>query len=196
MPVGKPPNAMDMGSPAPRSSGSIFYLAPVEWGYHGGRGLPVRERGGNMVPVLQRIADYISAHRTRASIDALEIHAALLPHFYILEIEPAEARAPPRLRIRLCGTALDRAFGRAVRGHYMDEFLHGARSTEVLHGFQSCAITRKPRWMRQVVTIADRPPRYVEGVAFYVEPDLIYGGLVFGELSRESGGVGFESREL
>jgi hypothetical protein len=47
--------------------------------------------------------------------------------------------------------------------------------------------------MRQVVEIVNGPPRYVEGVAFYIEPNLIYGGLVFGEFARESGGARFES---
>lgn len=78
----------------------------------------------------------------------------------------------------------------------MDEFLHGKRSIEVLNGFHSCAAGRHSLWMRQVVEIINGPPRYVEGVAFYVEPDLIYGGLVFGEYSRERGGASFESRQI
>jgi hypothetical protein len=157
-------------------------------------------RSNFMAPILQRIADYMSPRKTKADVNALEIGADLLPHFYILEIKQATAGAQglqvPRLRIRLCGTALDRAFGRAVRGHYMDEFLHGQRSSEVLNGFHSCAASRDPLWMRQVVEIVNGPPRYVEGVAFYIEPDLIYGGLVFGEISRAGGEASFESRRI
>jgi hypothetical protein len=149
-----------------------------------------------MAPILQRIAGHMSLRRTKADVDALDIDADLLPHFYILQIERGSSGASPRLRVRLSGTALDRAFGRGVGGKYMEEFLHGPRSADVLNGFHSCAKTHNPLWMRQVVEFANRPPRYVEGVAFYVEPELIYGGLVFGEISRDSGGESFESRRI
>ncbi len=48
--------------------------------------------------------------------------------------------------------------------------------------------------MRQVVTIADKVPRFVEGVAVYLDPERIYGGLVSGESSATAGG--FEIRAL
>lgn len=149
-----------------------------------------------MTPILERITHYLSARADRSGIDPAEIDRDLLPHLYILQIERADAGDTLRLRVRLSGTALDRAFGRGIGGQYMEAFLHGPRSADVLNGFRSCATTRRPLWMRQVVEIANRPPRYVEGVAFYVEPEMIYGGLVFGEVARGSGGESFESRRI
>lgn len=149
-----------------------------------------------MTPILQRIAHYLAVRKNRSSIDPLEIDAALLPHLYILDIERHDPGQQVRLRVRLSGTALDRAFGRRVNGHYMEEFLHGPRSAEVLNAFRTCAATLNPIWMRQVVHISGRAPRFVEGVAFYVEPELIYGGLVFGEVSDPSTASSFESRGL
>lgn len=153
-----------------------------------------------MTPELRGIADYLLTCNTRADIDVTKITAAYVPHLYILEIKPivqSNAVAKKvRLRIRLCGTALDTAFGRNLQGHFMDEFLHGPTSVEVLTNFENCAVTRKPVWMRQVVQIAHKAPRFVEGVAVYIEPQLIYGGLIFGELSRDYSGKGFEKQEL
>lgn len=143
---------------------------------------------------LRRIADYLLARHERHHIDPLDIGADLLPHFFILEVE-AQAASAAYLRIRLVGTALDAAFGRSVRGHYMEEFLHGPRSSEVLEGLRRCYAIRQPLWMRQVVQIGDKVPRFVEGVAFPVLPNLIYGGLILGEATADIG-PGFESRIL
>lgn len=151
-----------------------------------------------MNPVLLQIATYMSGHKDRASIDPLELGPTLLPHLYILEIQRQEeivgdAAGQIRLLIRLSGTALDRAFGRCVHGHYLEEFLHGPHSVDVLKGFHDCARDGMPRWMRQVVEITDRPPRYVEGVVFHVAPSLIYGGLTLGEVAGQQGMASFES---
>lgn len=148
-----------------------------------------------MDPRLQRIADYLQARHERHHIDPLDIAPDLLPHFFIIEVEvPGTPQAS--MRIRLVGTALDAAFGRSLRGRYLEEFLHGPRSAEVLDGFRSCYTTRQALWMRQVVKIGDKVPRFVEGVAFPVMPNLIYGGLVLGETSTETAHLGFESRVL
>jgi hypothetical protein len=149
-----------------------------------------------MDPLLRRIADYLSSRKTRSSIDPLEIGVQLLPHFYILEIERKNVEAPPQFRIRLAGTALDRTFNRCLTGHYLEEFLHGPRSVDVLDEFHNCADTHKPVWMRQVVRIAGKLPRYVEGVVFHVEPHLICGGLMFGEIAGSSSEEAFERRNL
>lgn len=149
-----------------------------------------------MDPVLQKIADYMAGHKDRSDIDPLEIGAALLPHIFILEVRQEATGSPSRLFIRLSGTALDRAFGRCVKGSYLEEFLHGPRSAEVLNGFRTCADSREPLWMRQVVCIAGKLPRYVEGIAYPVAPDMIYGGLMFGEIADQSSAESFESRRL
>lgn len=149
-----------------------------------------------MNPMLRQIADYMSEHTDRASIDPVTISPSLLPHLYILDIEKRGADGQVRLHIRLSGTALDLAFGRCVRGHYLEDFMHGGRSVDVLKGFHDCARDHTPRWMRQVVELTDRPPRYVEGVVFYVTPDRLYGGLALGEISDRTSAASFESALL
>lgn len=148
-----------------------------------------------IAPALGRIVAYIADHRHRDRFDPTELSPQLLPHLFILAIEPGEAGLP-RLRIRLTGTALDAAFGRRLQGHCLEEFLHGPHSAAVLDGFRHCATARRDVWMRQVVTIANRAPRFVEGVACYVEPELIYGGLMFGEMSIRTAAASFERKLL
>jgi hypothetical protein len=148
-----------------------------------------------MDPRLGGIARYLFAHRSRALIDPLDIGAELLPHFYILEIQQ-QAGALPALHIRLAGTALDLALGRCVKGNDLNDFLHGPRSADVLAGFYHVALDQVALWMRQIVTIANKPPRFVEGVAVPVAPGLICGGLVFGEITIADVSAGFESQVL
>ena len=53
----------------------------------------------------------------------------------------------------------------------------------MIAAFRHCANTLEPIWMRQVVCLPDRVPRFVEGVAVYLPPNRIYGGLIVGEPS-------------
>nr|WP_298686350.1 PAS domain-containing protein [uncultured Dongia sp.] len=144
-----------------------------------------------MTPALRRIADYLASRRRRELIDPAEVEPSLLPHLFVLSIEPDR-----RLLVRLTGTALDRAFGRSVKGHYMEEFLHGHHSADVLQSFHDCAASHGACWMRQVVRIKERPPRFVEGVVFYIEPALLYGGLMVGEVADLHAPTTFEGREI
>jgi hypothetical protein len=148
-----------------------------------------------MNPILREIADFMSNHNSGSAIDPLSVRPSLLPYLYILEAQKDDS-GRPHLRVRLTGTALDRAFGRSLRGRHMEDFLHGPSSREVLAGFHACARDHAPLWMRQVVEIRDGPARYVEGVAFFVEPNLIYGGLVLGEVVGDDDRSGFESALL
>jgi hypothetical protein len=144
-----------------------------------------------MNPILRDIADFLSNRGNGLPVDPLAVRPSLLPHLYILEVQSNDF-GETRLRVRLTGTALDRAFGRSLRGAYMEDFLHGPSSRDVLRAFHACAHDRAPLWMRQVVEIRDGPARYVEGVAFFVEPNLIYGGLVLGEVVGDDDRPGFE----
>ncbi|MBI2254136.1 MAG: PAS domain-containing protein [Proteobacteria bacterium] len=145
-----------------------------------------------MNPILRQIADFMSKRQSSAAIDPIEIRPSLLPYLYILEVE-TDATGRRRLRVRLTGTAIDRTFGRSLRGAHLDDFLHGPRSSDVLNGFLACAEHHTPIWMRQVVELHDKPPRYVEGIAYFMEPNLIYGGLMLGEVPGEDVGPSFES---
>lgn len=143
---------------------------------------------------LSRLHGLLGALRDAASFSPHAIPPELLPHLFILDVEgTAEA---PALKIRLTGTALDTAFGRSVTGHYLETFIHGPRGDDVIRGFHLCAREKKNLWMRQVVHIQDKLPRFVEGIAIHVEPRRIYGALVIGELQQRDGAASFEIRHL
>lgn len=147
-------------------------------------------------PMLARIAGYLASRRVRREIDPVDIEPDLLPNLFLLVVETASAASAPRLRIRLTGTALDRAFGRCLKGCFLEDFLHGPRSADVLAGFHHCAAGGEAVWMRQVVKIGDRVPRFVEGIAFPVDPNLIFGGLAFGDVAGSNIPDSFELRTL
>jgi hypothetical protein len=126
--------------------------------------------------------------KSAADFRPTSIAVSLLPFLFVLDIERDAARAAPQLRIRLIGTAIDGVFRRPLRGHTLEEYIHGPRGADVMASFHLCADTRKPIWMRQVVHVGQNVPRYVEGVAVYLESDRIYGGLVVGEAAGSSSG--------
>ena len=143
---------------------------------------------------LERLVDYFRTLNTAADFSPTAVPTDLLPIVYVLDIEASPELL--RLKIRLTGTALDIAFGRSVTGKYLEEFMHGPRGADVLAGFRQCAKAKNAIWMRQTVRIKDNLPRYVEGVAFYVVPDRIYGGLIVGELHSQVSDNSFELIEL
>jgi hypothetical protein len=141
---------------------------------------------------LRRIADHLMALTDAAAFSPSSIGAKLLPHLFVLDIESETSNRAALLRIRLVGTALDDAFRRPLRGHTLDEYIHGPRGKEVIASFHHCADSREPIWMRQVVHIRNKVPRFVEGVAVYLKPERIYGGLVVGECAGLSVAASFE----
>lgn len=146
---------------------------------------------------LGHLARYFAGCRHKSEIDPLDMDVNCLKHIFVLEIERDDAGAVGRLRIRLTGTSLDIAFGRQVRGRYLDDFIHGPCGNQVLKAFVRCATDGEPAWMRQVVEIRGQAPRFVEGVAVYVAPDRVCGGLIVGELSKGSHhGDSFETRSI
>lgn len=143
---------------------------------------------------LRKLADYLLSNRSAADFNPAAVDSDVLPHLFVLNVEPATDDV--KLRIRLVGTALDEAFQRKLAGCYLEEFIHGPRGADVVEGFHHCATTREAIWMRQVVRIRDRLPRFVEGVAVHLGPDRIYGGLILGELPTDVEAGGFESYPL
>ena len=141
---------------------------------------------------LRGIVDYLLAQN-----DAVDRRSGFdrsaMSHVYILDVE---RDTNLRLRIRLAGTALDHVFRRPLVGHLLEEFIHGPRGADVIASFHHCARTREPIWMRQIVQLKDRAPRFVEGVAVYLVPERIYGGLVVGELGFPGVEAGFERAPL
>ncbi len=146
-----------------------------------------------MDSTLRGIADYLLAQKDSKTIDPVAIGPHLLPHVYILDVE---RDTNVRLRIRLTGTTLDHIFRQPLAGHLLEEFIHGPRGDDVIAAFHHCTRSREPIWMRQIVHRKERAPRYVEGVAVYLEPERIYGGLVIGDLSFPGAEAGFERSPL
>jgi hypothetical protein len=142
---------------------------------------------------LRGIADYLLAQKDSSTVDPVSIGPQLLPNMYILDVE---RDTPVRLRIRLTGTVLDQVFRRPLVGHWLEEFIHGPRGGDVIAAFHHCARTREPIWMRQIVHLKERAPRFVEGVAVFLEPERIYGGLAMGELGLPGVEAGFERTVL
>lgn len=143
-------------------------------------------------PRLRQIAGHLMALKDSAAFSPSSIGAKLLPHLFVLDIECDTSNRTALLRIRLVGTALDDAFRRPLRGHTLDEYIHGPRGKEVIASFHHCANSREPVWMRQVVHIRNKMPRFVEGVAVYLKPERIYGGLIVGECAGLSVPASFE----
>jgi len=142
---------------------------------------------------LRGIADYLLAQKDSSTVNPVAIGPQLLPYVYILDVEQD---THVRLRIRLAGTAIDQVFRRPLVGQLLEDFIHGPRGGDVIASFHHCVRTREPIWMRQIVQMKERAPRFVEGVAVYLEPDRIYGGLVIGELSLPGAEPGFERAAL
>lgn len=143
---------------------------------------------------LRRLSEELRSKRRVAEFSPAAVAPELLPHLFVLDIEPCLDLV--RLRIRLVGTALDRAFRRQLDGLYLEDFIHGPRGADVLEGFHHCATARQPIWMRQVVRIREHLPRFVEGVAFYLDPNRLYGGLIVGELTTDVSEGSFETHPI
>jgi hypothetical protein len=147
---------------------------------------------------LHRIATRLLKFRSASEVRPRAIGAELLPHVFVLGIEARDDST--RLRVRLIGTALQQFFGRSLRGLYIEDFIHGPRAAEVVAGFHKVAHSHEPLWMRQLVRMTDRAPRFVEGVVVYQSPARLFGGLVAGELASYDHvslpSAIFESREI
>jgi hypothetical protein len=143
---------------------------------------------------LRRLSEHLRSKRRVVEFSPTTVDPGLLPHLFVLDVEPCLDLV--RLKIRLAGTALDQAFQRPLHGHYLEDFIHGPRGADVVESFHQCVTSRQSVWMRQVVRIRDRLPRFVEGIAFYLEPDRVYGGLVVGELPTDVSEGSFESHPV
>ena len=150
--------------------------------------------GSAMDQRLQRLAEYLLRCPSAAAFDPVKLAPDLWQHLYVIDVLTLPEVAERGLRIRLTGSSLETLFGRRLVGERLDHILHGPHSAEVLAGFQRCAMAREPVWMRQIVTIDRKAPRFIEGVAVHLAPERIYGGLLSGQVSAAKGG--FELRVL
>lgn len=143
---------------------------------------------------LRRLTQHLLQCPSAQDFDPVTLDADLWQYLYVIDILTQQDRADVGLRIRLTGTALDTMIGRALGGERLEQVVRGPHSEKVLAGFQRCAVGREPVWMRQVVKIDKKAPRFIEGVAVYLDPERIYGGVVVGDVSPAADG--FDSRVL
>jgi hypothetical protein len=150
------------------------------------------DRGSPVHSQLRQIADYLLAQENAAAVNPSSIGTDLLPHLFVLDVERDPAKPGVQLRIRLVGTAIDQIFRRPLKGRFLEEFIHGPRAKQVVEAFHHCAETHEPLWLRQVVHLKDRLPRFVEGVVVYLDPERLYGGLIVGDATLQSAHGSFD----
>ena len=148
-----------------------------------------------MDTTLAGIAAYLLTRSAADTFDPISMPRTLLPSVFVLGIEHGQG-ASIRSRIRLTGTAIDAALGSMLRDRYLDVFMHGPQSVQVLSAFNRCAETGEPLWMRQIASVGGKAPRYVEGVAVRVTPLRISGGLVVGVWAKQTITTTFECAPL
>ena len=143
---------------------------------------------------LRKAADYLLRRRHMREIHPAQLGADILPILFIVDIERGEDG--PSLKLRFMGTALDATFKRSLTGRRLEEFIHGPRGNEVMQGFRAAAEDHGACWMRQIMQIKDDVPRFVEGLAIYLEPERLYGALAVGTLADRSLRTSFEIAQL
>jgi hypothetical protein len=146
---------------------------------------------------LEQLARELFSQADVGVLNPAEIGPRLLPHIFMLDIERDKIESKKlQLRVRLAGSAVDRIVGRPSKSMILENFVHGPRGSLVIDGFHHCANTHEPLWMRQVVLIEGKLPRFVEGIAIYFEPERICGGLVAEDLTEELTSGRFERQVL
>ena len=101
-----------------------------------------------------RQVDWFLAHTGSdlAGFDVLAYEPSFWPHLYLLDVTAAD-----RLQVRLVGQHIRDMMGRRCQGHFMDEFLHGPRSRDVMATFAACVRDRRAARMSQSIILPDRP---------------------------------------
>lgn len=146
---------------------------------------------------LEQLASELFSQADAGMPNPAKIAPKLLPHMFVLDIERDKIDSKKlQLRVRLAGSAVDSIVGRPSKSMILESFVHGPRGDLVIDGFHHCANTREPLWMRQVVLIEGRLPRFVEGIAIYFEPERICGGLAAEDLMEELERGKFERQVL
>ena len=87
-----------------------------------------------------------------SGFDVLNYEPAFWPHLYLLDVTASD-----RLLVRLVGQHIRDMLGRQCRGHFMDEFLHGPKSRDVMATFAACVRDRCAAYMTQSIVLPNRP---------------------------------------
>ena len=93
---------------------------------------------------------------SRADFDPADI-PELLGHLLLIDVE----RTPVRFRARLCGTTIDRTFGRYYTGSYLDDLNSGYFERDILSDYTQVVLNKQPHFAcRDVFGDAGRWIRY------------------------------------
>ena len=92
--------------------------------------------------------------------DVLNYPPQIWPHLYLLDVID-----DGRFHVRLTGDHIREMLGRDCRGCFMDQFLHGPKSQDVMAGFRHCALESRAVRMAQTVRMPNRPQMQIVACA-------------------------------
>ncbi len=120
---------------------------------------------------------------SRADLDPADI-TRILGNVMLVDVE----RSPIRFRMRLCGTIVDRLFGRDFTGCYLDERAAKYFERDVLLDYGDVVTTQRPHFLQRTVALGDDVWLAYQRLLLPLsenrtDVDMLLGG-VFGSIER------------
>ncbi len=107
----------------------------------------------NEADIDRQLASFVDQTGTHlAGFDVLNYAPPIWPHLYLLDVV-----ANDRLMVRVIGQGIRDVVGRACVGLYLDEFMHGPRSQDVIKTYAACVRDGRAVCMSQCVMLPERP---------------------------------------
>ncbi len=107
----------------------------------------------NEADIDRQLSSFVDQTRTDlAGFDVLNYAPPIWPHLYLLD-----ATADGRLVVRVIGQGIRDIVGRPCVGLYLDEFMHGPRSRDVVRTYAACVRDGRAVRMSQCVMLPERP---------------------------------------
>lgn len=119
----------------------------------------------------------------RADLDPADI-TRILGNVVLVDVE----RSPIRFRMRLCGTIVDRLFGRDFTGCYLDELTAEYFERDVLPDYADVVTTHRPHFLQRTVALGDGVWLAYQRLLLPLsdngtDVDMLFGG-VFGSIEK------------
>ena len=124
----------------------------------------------NEADIDRQIASFVDQTRTHlGDFDVLNYAPPIWPHLYLLDVV-----ADGRLVVRVIGQGIRDIVGRPCVGLFVDEFMHGPRSRDVVQTYAACVRDGRAVCMSQCVMLPERPVVTIKACAV----PLFHGGVV------------------
>ena len=124
----------------------------------------------NEPEIDRQLTSFVDQTRTDlADFDVLNYAPPIWPYLYLLDVV-----ANDRLRVRVIGQGIRDVVGRPCVGLYLDEFMHGPRSRDVVKTYAACVRDGRAVCMSQCVMLPERPVVTIKACAV----PLFHGGQV------------------